>query len=152
MLGSKFVKLLMSILKRQVNSSSDFASFFIVMTHDSPVNFNIIHFLLWIKGSYQSPNFEIVQVLWWKFAIFVTSFSKPQVYFQILDHSSVSRKITPLDVFWSNVIYFGQKESIKVKILRISSTQVKIHQILVIFETTNQFFFEFYINLQCHET
>ena len=33
-------------------------SFLIVMTHNSSVNFKLIHFLLWIKGSYQSPNFE----------------------------------------------------------------------------------------------
>ena len=57
MLESKFVKLLKSILKRQVNSSSNFASFFIVMTYSSFVNLKLEPFLLWIKGSYQSPNF-----------------------------------------------------------------------------------------------
>ena len=57
-LGSKFVKFLISVLKQQVNSSSSFASFFIVMKHTSSVNFNLINVLLWIKGSYQSPNFE----------------------------------------------------------------------------------------------
>ena len=54
---SKFVKFFMSILNWQVNSSSNFALFFTVMTQNSPVNFKLIHFLLWIKGSYQSPNF-----------------------------------------------------------------------------------------------
>ena len=38
------------------------------------------------------------------------------------------------------------------KILRSSNAQVKNHQILVIFDATNQFFFEFYITLQCNET
>ena len=52
----------------------------------------------------------------------------------------------------SNVLDFAQKEPIKVEILRISSVQVKIRQIPVIFETANPFFFEFCINLQCHET
>ena len=66
----------MSVLKRQVNSSS----FFIVMTHNSPVNFKLIHFLLPIKGSHQYPKFRDFQVLWWKSVIFV-SFSKPQVSF-----------------------------------------------------------------------
>ena len=61
--------------------SSNFAPFFIVMTHNSFVNFKVIHFLLWIKRSHQSPNFEIFQVLWWKFAIFLLSFSKPEVCF-----------------------------------------------------------------------
>ena len=57
-LGSKFIKILMSILKRQVNSSSRFASFYLVMTNNSPVNFKLIYFLLWIKQSHESPNFE----------------------------------------------------------------------------------------------
>ena len=56
-LRSKFVKLLTSILKRQVSSSSIFISFFLVMTHKSSVNFKVIHFLLWPKGSHQSSNF-----------------------------------------------------------------------------------------------
>ena len=38
-LKSKFLKFLMSILKRQVNSSSDFSSFFNVVTHNYSVNF-----------------------------------------------------------------------------------------------------------------
>ena len=41
----------MSILKRQVNSSSNFASFFIAITNKSTVKFKLIHFLLWIKES-----------------------------------------------------------------------------------------------------
>ena len=53
----EFVKLLMSVLNWQVNSSSHFVSFFIVMTQNSPVTFKLIHFLLWIKGSHQSSNF-----------------------------------------------------------------------------------------------
>ena len=74
------------------------------------------------------------------------------VLFRILHQSSVQWKITPLYRSRSNVIYFAQKEPIKVEILRISSVQVKIRQFPVIFERTNPFFFEFYINLQCHET
>ena len=33
-------------------------SFFIVMTHNSSVNFKLINFLLWTKGSHHSPNFD----------------------------------------------------------------------------------------------
>ena len=58
LLGSKFIKLLKSILKWQVNSSSNFESFFIVMTHNSPVDFELILFLLWIKGFHQYLNLE----------------------------------------------------------------------------------------------
>ena len=44
--ASKFVKFLMSILNWQVNSSSNLASFFIAMTHNSSVNLSsyIIYF------------------------------------------------------------------------------------------------------------
>ena len=41
--------------------------------------------------------------------------------------------------FRSNVIYFAQKEPIKVEILRISNAQIKILQIFVIFETAHVF-------------
>ena len=36
--------------------------------------------------------------------------------------------------------------------MRLKSARIKIHQILISFETTNQFFFKFCMNLQCHET
>ena len=54
---SKMVKFLISVLNWPINFCSNLASFFIVMTHKSPVNFELIHFLLWIKGSNKSPNF-----------------------------------------------------------------------------------------------
>ena len=54
----KIRQIMVSILKQQVNSSSNFASFFTVMIHNSSVNFKLMHFLLWIKGSHQGPNFE----------------------------------------------------------------------------------------------
>ena len=73
------------------------------------------------------------------------------VFLQILHHSSVSWKIILLYFFRSNVIFFSQKERIKVEILRILSAQVKIYKILVIFETANQFFCKFCITPQCHE-
>ena len=41
-----------------VNSFSNFAFFFIIITHNSPVNFKLIHFLLGIKVPHKSPNFE----------------------------------------------------------------------------------------------
>ena len=48
----------MSILKWQVKSITNFALFFIVITHNSPLSFKLINFLLCIKGSNESPNFE----------------------------------------------------------------------------------------------
>ena len=61
------------------------------------------------------------------------------VFFKILHQSLVSWKI----LF---------TEETKSTFLRILSAWTKIHQILDSFETTNQFFFKFCINLQCHET
>ena len=101
-----FVK---SILKRQVNSSSNFASFFIVMTHNSFVNFKLIRFLLWIKGPHQTPNFEILKYSGEDLPY--SSFHFPNhksVFLQILHHSLLSLKITPLYFFRSNFKYFAQ--------------------------------------------
>ena len=55
-------QILMSIFKREFNCSSTFALFFIVMTHNSSVNCKVINFLISIKGSYQYPTSEIVDV------------------------------------------------------------------------------------------
>ena len=106
----------MSIFKRQVSSCSNFGSFFIVMTHNYSVNFKLIHFLLWIKGSLESPNFETCECYG---EIFLNScyFSNHQsVFLKILHHSWVTSKITPLHFFRSNDIQFAQKEPIKVQI------------------------------------
>ena len=96
-LGSKFVKFLMSIFKRQVSSSSIFVSFFIVMTHNSFANFKVIHFLLWAKGSHQSSNFDTFKCSGENLQNSSCHFpSNKSVFLQILYHSSMSWKITPL--------------------------------------------------------
>ena len=98
-------------------------------------------------------QFWYFQKFWWKFPKFLMSFSKPQISFS----SNFAwffnvRMITPLYFFRSNVIYFAQKRQSKCKFLRLLSAQIKIHQILVIFETTNWSFLTFCTILQCHET
>ena len=116
MLGSTFVKFLMSILKRQVSSSSIFVSFFIVTTHNFPINFKLIHFLLWTIGSHQSSNFDTFKCSGENLPNSSCHFpSNKPVFLQILYHSSVAYEITPLYFFSSNNIYFAQKEAIKVK-------------------------------------
>ena len=108
----------MSILKRQVSSSSIFVSFFIVMTHNSSVNFKVIHFLLWAKGSHQSSNFDTFECSGQNLPNSSCHFpSNKSVFLQILHYSSMSWKITPPYFFGSNNIYFAQKKPIKVKIL-----------------------------------
>ena len=71
-----------------VNYSSSFASFFIVMTHNSPVNFKLIRFILWIKGSNQSCNFEtlsaLVKVFQTAHVIFEAQVSFPSNFASIL--------------------------------------------------------------------
>ena len=107
----------MSVLKWKVNSSSNFALFFIVMTHNSSANFKVIHFLLWAKGSHQSSNFDTFECSSENLPNSSRYFSSNKsVFLQISCHSSLSWKITPLYFFSSNNIYFAQKEPIKVKI------------------------------------
>ena len=48
----------MSILK-QVNCSSDFSSFFSVISYNTSVSLLLMHFLLWTKGSHENINFDI---------------------------------------------------------------------------------------------
>ena len=114
MLDSTFVKFFVSVLKWQVTSFSNFALFFIVMTRNSFVIFKVIHFLLWTKRSYQSPNFDIFRWsgenllnIWCHFS------NSKSVFLQILHHSSMSLKITPLYFFSSNITYFGHTKLIK---------------------------------------
>ena len=106
----------MSILKWQVSSSSIFVSFFSVMTHNSSVNFKVIHFLLWGKGSHQSSNFDTLECSGENFPNSSCHFpSNKSVFLQILHHSSMPWKITPLYFFSSDNIFFAQKEPNKVK-------------------------------------
>ena len=65
-----------------------------------------------------------------------------------MHHSSLSWHITPLQILSSYMLYFGQKNPIKVPILTLSSALVKIcHLPHVIFQTTSQFFFKFCITV-----
>ena len=117
MLSSKFVKFPMSILKRQANSSSNFPSFFIVMTHNnSSLNFKLIHFLLWIKESHQRPNFETFKCSG-----------------ENLPYSSCHFPNTSQFFFKFYII-------------------LQCHERFLSFLKQHKFFFEFCINLQGHET
>ena len=123
MVGSKFAKFLVSALKKQVNSFSNFASFFFVEVHSLSVNFKLIHFLLWIKGSHTSPSSESFKHSGENLPYFSWHFpNRKLVFLKIFHHSSVSS----MYYFRSNVIHFAQ--------MRISSAQVKTHQIIAIFK------------------
>ena len=100
----------MSVLKWQVNSSSNFALFFIAMTHNSSVIFKVIHFLLWAKGSHQSSNLDTFQCSGENLPNCSCHFpSSKSFFFKFGSSFSVTKDS-------SNNIYFAQKEAIKVKI------------------------------------
>ena len=116
-LGSTFVKFLMSILKRPVSSFLIFVSLIIVMTHNSTVNFKLMHFLLWTKRSHENTNFDIFKCSDENLLNSSCHFpNHKSVFLQILHNSSVSWKITPLYFCSSSNIYFGHKEPIKIQI------------------------------------
>ena len=145
---SKFFKFLMSILKWQVNFSSNFALFFIFMTHNSSVDFKLILFLLWIKGSHHYPNFETLNCSGENLPYSSCHFpNHKSVFLQILHHSSMSWKITPLYFFSSNNIYFAQKGHIKMKIFETFKCSGQNSS-----NSSGQFLFKFCIILHCHDT
>ena len=55
----KFTKFLMSFLEPSASFSSNFASFFRVMRHNSSVLFHLKFYMVWTKGAHQSANFQI---------------------------------------------------------------------------------------------
>ena len=154
MLGSKFTKVLMSILKRQVNSSSNFLSFFIFMTNNFPVNFKLIHFLTLDKRIPSKYRFRDFQVLWWKFPKFLMSFLKVQISFPSNFASLFSAiKHNSSALFLTQALHTLVKDSpLKCKFLRFSSAWVKTHQSPhVNFEATSQFLFQFCIFFHCRD-
>ena len=77
-----------------------------------------MHFLLWTKWSHESTNFETFKCSDENLPNSSCHFPNDKsVFLQILHDSWVSLKITPLYLFWSNVIYFAKKGQITVQIL-----------------------------------
>ena len=145
------MKFLVSILKRKVSSSSVFVSLFIVMTHNSSVNFKVIHFPIWAKVSHQSSNFDTLECSDQK--IFM-SFSKQQVSFSsnFASFFDVMKDNSSL-LFLVQAIYTLLKRNpLKWKSLRLLSAHVKICKIpYVNIETTSWFLSRFCIPLQFPE-
>ena len=113
-----------------------------------------MHFLLWTEGSHQGPYFDTTECSGENLPNSSCHFPNyKSVFLQTLHHSSVSWKITCL-YFFSVKRYTlcTKRNQLKCKFLRLLRGRVKIHQILVIFETIYQFFFKFCIMLPWHET
>ena len=113
-LKSKFFRF--SSARVKIHQILHVMSFFIAMTHNSSVNFKLIHFLLWTKESHQSPSFDTSTCSGENLPNSCHFSNHKSAFFQILHHSSVLGKITPLYFFSSNIIYFGCKEPIKTQI------------------------------------
>ena len=95
----------MSILKLQVNSSSNFALFFIVMARNSSVEFKLILFLLWIKGSHENFNFETFNCSGENLPYSSCHFlNHKSVFFSNFASTFSVMKITPLYFFRSNIV------------------------------------------------
>ena len=127
MLWSKFVKFLMSILKRQVDSFPNFVSLFSFMKDYSSVLFSSNNIYFAQKEPIKMKIFEtfncLGQKLWNSSCQLWNDKSVP---FQMLHHSSLSWQITPLWILSSYCFNFGLKDPIKISILRRSSTLVEI--------------------------
>ena len=77
--GSKFTKFLMSFFKAQFRSSSNFASFFNVMPHNSSVLFWLKHNILSTKLAHKCANFQTCPLRALKFTKLFMSVLEPRV-------------------------------------------------------------------------
>ena len=116
-LGSKFVKFLMPIWKRQVDSSPNFVSLFSFMKDYSSVRFLAQTIYTLLKRNPLKWTFlRLFEYSGRNLSNFLCQFGNDKtIPLQILYPSSVSWKIPPLYFFSSNNIYFAPKEPIKVK-------------------------------------
>ena len=118
MLRSKFVKFLMAILKRLVDSSPHFISLFSFMKDNSSVLFCLKQYILCPKGGIKVKIFETFESSGQNLSnCLCQSWNDKSIPFEILYSSSVLWKVTPLYFFSSDNIYFAQKEFIKVEII-----------------------------------
>ena len=108
--------------QKSSNSSSNFASFFIVMKHNSSVDFKLILFLLWIKGSHQNPNFETFKCSGENLPYSSCHFSNHKsVFLQTLHHPLVLWKITPLYFLGQTLNTLANRRKLKCKSWRLAS-------------------------------
>ena len=131
----------MSILKRQVNSSSDFdhysASLLITLLYVETHAFPTLNKR--IPWKYQLDTFKCSDENLLNFSCHFQNHRSG--FLQILQGSTVSWNITPLCFLRSKLCNLHKRDQSKCKFLRIFSACIKNHQILVIFETKNKFFF-----------
>ena len=142
----------MPIFKRQVDSSPNFASLFSLMKDNSSVSFSSDNIYFPQKEHIKMKICETFKCSGKNSLNSCQFWNDKSIPLQILHLSSLPRHITPLWILTSYFFYCGLKYPIKIPILGLSSALVNIyHILLVIFQTTSQFFFRFCITLKCHE-
>ena len=110
-----------------------------------------MHFLLWTKGSHQNINFDIFKCSHENLLNSSCHFpNRKSVFLQILHDSSMSWNILPCTFLGQTLYTLHKRDQSKCKFFRLFSAQIKIHQILVIFETKNKFLFKFCTTLIVH--
>ena len=143
----------MSVLNSQVNFFSNFASFFVVITHNSPVSFKLIYFLLCIKEPNKVPvlrlSCALVKICQIPLVIFQTT---SQFFFKFCI-TLKCHELYLLCTFLGQTLYtLHKRDQSKCNFFRLFSVRIKIHQILVIFESKNKFFFKVCTTPWYHET
>ena len=90
------------------------------MTHNSSVNFKVINFLLWPKGSHQSSNFDIFECSCENLPNPTCHFpSKKSVFFQFLHPSSMSWNMILLYFFSQTTYTLLKRGPLKKKSFRL---------------------------------
>ena len=111
-----------------------FKFWIILHCHDKQlfVNFKVIPFLLWTKGSHQSPTFDTFKCSGEDLPNFSSLLSNHKsVFLQNLHISSVSRKIRPLYFCSSKNLSFGHKEPIETNFLDFRVLQSEFVNLLM---------------------
>ena len=110
-----------------------------------------MHFLLWTKRPHENTNFDIFKCSDENLLNSSCHFPDHKlVFLPILHDSSVSWNFL-LCTFLGQTLYtLHERDQSKGKFFRLFSAQVKIHQILVIFETKNKLLFRFFTTLIVH--
>ena len=123
------------------------------MTHDSSVNFKLIHVLLGTEGSHQSCNFDTFGCSAENLPNSSCHFTNHKsVFLWIIHHSSVSWKITPLYFFRPSINTLHKRNQSKCKFLRLLGARVKFTKFFSWLKQQISFFFKLCITLHCHET
>ena len=111
-----------------------------------------MHFQLWTKGSHENTSFDTFKCSDENLSNSSCHFpNHKSVFLQILHDSSVSWNILLWTFLGQRLYTLHKRDQSNCKFFRLFSAQIKINQILVIFETKNKFLFTFCTTLWYHE-